>query len=335
VRLKVSQQPVEVAFNFCSSMIPLVQTPLFPNRSPQETCRPKPGFALVVTLSLMILLTVIAVGLLTLSSISLRATSQGQALAEARANARLALMLAIGELQKTAGPDRRVTAPANLVKPTHPEGVTGVWKSWKPAPSGVSSQNYVDAKTGVNFLGYLMSNPNPAATLDPQMLPAAATLGRAHLVSTGSLGRNLTNREISAPLIPVAGGTGATTHNPGSIAWTVLDEGVKSRIDLLPAEKSTGEGDSITQAGAPARNRFIKLDGMEFLDEPAASLRDCLPKLASLNEAQIKASTKDAVSRFFNDFTVCSSSVQADVANGGVKTDLSVLGGPSMPPRCK
>ena len=36
------------------------------------------GFALVITLSLMILLTVIAVGLLTLSAISLRASSQGQ-----------------------------------------------------------------------------------------------------------------------------------------------------------------------------------------------------------------------------------------------------------------
>jgi hypothetical protein len=285
----------------------------------------KPGFALVVTLSLMILLTLIAVGLLTLSSISLRSTSQGQAMAEARANARLALMLAIGELQKTAGPDRRVTAPANLVKPTHPEGVTGVWKSWKPAPSGVSNQNYVDAKTGANFLGYLMSNPNPAATLDPQTLPSASVLGSTPLVSTGSLGDNLTNREISAPLVPFKSGTGTTAPSSGSIAWAVLDEGVKSRIDHLPAEQPSGVGDLITQAGAPARNRFIKVDGMEFLDEPAASLRDSLPKLVSLNEAQIKASTKDAVPRFFNDFTVCSSSVQADVANGGLKTDLSVL----------
>lgn len=39
------------------------------------------GFALVVTLSLMILLTIIAVGLLTLSSISLRASSQGNSTA--------------------------------------------------------------------------------------------------------------------------------------------------------------------------------------------------------------------------------------------------------------
>jgi Tfp pilus assembly protein PilX len=36
----------------------------------------KQGFALIITLSLMILLTVIAVGLLTLSSISLRSSNQ-------------------------------------------------------------------------------------------------------------------------------------------------------------------------------------------------------------------------------------------------------------------
>ena len=46
------------------------------------------GFALIVTLSLMILLTVIAVGLLTLSSVSLRTTSQTDAMYSARANAR-------------------------------------------------------------------------------------------------------------------------------------------------------------------------------------------------------------------------------------------------------
>lgn len=69
------------------------------------------GFALVTTLSLMILL---AIGMLSLSRISLRSSSQGKAQAEARANARMALMLAPGKLQEMTGDDRRVTAAADL-----------------------------------------------------------------------------------------------------------------------------------------------------------------------------------------------------------------------------
>ena len=59
------------------------------------------GFALVATLALMILLTLVAVGLLSLSAISLRGSTQSQARSEAQANARLALMIAIGELAET------------------------------------------------------------------------------------------------------------------------------------------------------------------------------------------------------------------------------------------
>ena len=79
--------------------------PSIPPRQPR-------GFALIVTLSLMILLTVVAVGLLGLSSISLRSTTQARIMQEARQNARLALMLALGELQAASGPDQRITAAA-------------------------------------------------------------------------------------------------------------------------------------------------------------------------------------------------------------------------------
>jgi type II secretory pathway component PulK len=74
------------------------------------------GFALVVTLSLMVLLTVIAIGLLSLSSTSLRSSASGEAQSQAVANARMAVTMALGELQKEAGDDRRITADASLSK---------------------------------------------------------------------------------------------------------------------------------------------------------------------------------------------------------------------------
>ena len=71
---------------------------------------PRRGFALITVLSLLVLLLVVTVGILSLSSISLRGGVHRDAAAVARANARLALMMAIGELQREAGPDQRITA---------------------------------------------------------------------------------------------------------------------------------------------------------------------------------------------------------------------------------
>lgn len=95
----------------------------------------------------MILLTVIAVGLLTLSSISLRSSGQSSAMSVVRANARMALLLAIGELQKTTGPDKAITAPSEIVavSPAKPN-LTGVWDSWNFDVRS-SSLDYVGPKT--------------------------------------------------------------------------------------------------------------------------------------------------------------------------------------------
>lgn len=99
--------------------------------------RANAGFALIVTLTLMILLTVLAVGLLSLSSVALRSSSQGKAQAEARSNARMSMMLALGELQAELGPDRRVNGPAAVDEGALPEhgqwlAVYDAWSAEEP-----------------------------------------------------------------------------------------------------------------------------------------------------------------------------------------------------------
>ena len=75
------------------------------------------GFALVATVSMMVLLTLVAIAMLSLSTIEQRSSGGGANEADrmARANARMALMMALGELQKAAGPDQRVSATATLL----------------------------------------------------------------------------------------------------------------------------------------------------------------------------------------------------------------------------
>ena len=101
---------------------------------PVRHYRTRRGFTLILTISLLVLLMIVAVGLLSLSAVTLRQSNQGQAIAEARANARLALMMAIGDLQKTMGPDRAISAPAPSLSNTSSRPLTGAWESWAPAP---------------------------------------------------------------------------------------------------------------------------------------------------------------------------------------------------------
>jgi type II secretory pathway component PulK len=90
------------------------------NGRPREACG---GFAIIVTVSMLALLAVLAVGMLTLSSVTVRAVSLRAAETEARANARLGLILALGELQRNLGPDGAVTAPSAILDgdPATPE----------------------------------------------------------------------------------------------------------------------------------------------------------------------------------------------------------------------
>jgi len=71
----------------------------------------------VATVSMMVLLTLVAIAMLSLSTIEQRSSGGGANEADrvARANARMALMMALGELQKAAGPDQRVTATASIL----------------------------------------------------------------------------------------------------------------------------------------------------------------------------------------------------------------------------
>ncbi|MFY7818380.1 MAG: hypothetical protein ACOVRB_08455 [Akkermansiaceae bacterium] len=72
------------------------------------------GFTLILTISLLVLLTLVGIGLLSLSAVTLRGSALSSAQRMARDNARMAMIIALGQLQKHAGSDTRITATADM-----------------------------------------------------------------------------------------------------------------------------------------------------------------------------------------------------------------------------
>jgi len=229
------------------------------------------GFALVIALTLMILLTVVAVGMLTLSTITLRASNQGKAMQTAREHARIALMLAIGELQKYASQDQRITATADIAGtadgqflaagavPLNDKSINGKSKGlsavqpgtryWTGIFTNQDSPDSIYTKTpspqivhwlvSGNTTTYTTANP----TGGPSMIPAdtAYAVGpdgavrdptkAVVLVGKNSVGNTSDSLERYVA-VPLVEALGKDSAKPvARFAWWVADEGVKARIN--------------------------------------------------------------------------------------------------------
>ena len=195
------------------------------------------GFALVITLALMILLVVVAVGLLTLSSISLRQSAQAQNQAVAQANARLALQLAIGELQRTLGPDQRVSVPADSLT-IAPLVVHADWKNatavLKHTDDALLPANEApEAKIQREFAGWLVSG-DPATT---SVLDSAAAA-----VPTSPGGLLLMKGKTSATDVRAAAVNVTAAQSQSRYAWWVEDVGTMASMGLSLADSPVTQG---------------------------------------------------------------------------------------------
>ncbi|MEI6655132.1 MAG: hypothetical protein WCP45_10220, partial [Verrucomicrobiota bacterium] len=288
------------------------------------------GFALVVTLSLMILLTLIAVGLLSLASISLRSAAQGEAMATAQSNARLALMLAIGDLQKSLGPDRAISASSEILAATPAKPHTiGVWQSWWDFNPGSGSLNYNQEKLK-RFRRWLVSNADPAKLESRDFTTAAWSGATVELVGDKALGGKTTaNAKVVAGKVPVYQDGKAR----GAYAWHVSDEAQKARINLYrdPAQNTTLALKRALLAGQRPDPAVLK--------GTAGGLLDCLPndldpaafgqatassgKIIDLEQVDLLDKARGQIKPLRNDVTPYSLGLLTDVRGGALKQDLS------------
>jgi hypothetical protein len=281
------------------------------------------GFALVATLSLMILLAILALGLLSLSAVTLRSAGQGFAQAEARANARMALMVAIGELQKQMGPDQRITARADSMA-NHPELEATVPTDSPQALWVGAASSDPEELIGAHQqpVVWLVSGLNPQASAADQLGDSPFAGGEVPLFGSGSINLDQTGGlPITAGLVPVSDlETGEIT---GSYAYFVDDNGMKAQ--LAPANHKLVNAeidDRETGTVIPGAYDLGILDGMDGMKELPASE---YAKLPSYNSLSLLGNGGNQIARNKRmGYTTSSLGVLSDVKRGGLKKDLTI-----------
>jgi hypothetical protein len=286
------------------------------------TINKRNGFALVATLLLMVLIAVAAIGLLGLSSVELRKSSSLLPSARAKANARMAMMIALGELQRNLGPDQRVSADARVVlggnsKPANPHWLS-VWKTTKDngtpwitrnaEKGGLQDQrNALGWNAATNRIACLVSGNESALQHSDDELGDESTM--AMLVGRGTLGESAEPEAlVKAPKVAFDSGAGYK----GSYAWWIGDLGAKANVatrDSSPIIAGRRHGELLAQDqslvafGAPdaedeQRKRFVSDSAIRFAKVPEPGSH-------------------------FHDMTVWSAAMPINVREGGWKRDLT------------
>lgn len=327
----------------------------------------KRGFALIVTLTLMVLLLLLAVGLLGLSAISLRSSGQSSAMADARHNARLGLMLALGELQKHAGQDRIVTATADIagaadggtlaagIAPENDLSINKVPKRLSAVQPGTrywtgvfvnqDEPGSVFTKTpspaNIHWLvsgcktTYSPANP----TGGPDVLPsnAAYAVGEGGSVTDPKKAVILAGKNtvggiqgyVVAPLQEIYA-KNSTDDLTGRIGWWVGDEGVKARINIGKTRDSQTEYAALIAQ----RRGWETVAGLQDYPLPDSPSHASLPKVTGLAQVPLllpPATLVTATQGIFHSATADSRAVLADTLNGGTKIDLSAVLSGNLP----
>ncbi|RYD38367.1 MAG: hypothetical protein EOP87_01720, partial [Verrucomicrobiaceae bacterium] len=268
------------------------------------------GFVLVSTLAMMFMLVILAVAMLQLSQISVRNTSRTSAEQIARANAMLALNLAIDQLQRNAGPDQRITAPAHLGNPEHPKSWCAVWtpgvvdeNGMTPAVAPVNSgdRNYLtDSRSGSGgWKSSWMSEPLVSPRIE----------GKEQKMV--KLGTWTDSEDVTVPEIRVAGN--------GAVAWWTED--LSQKASLASGANANEAGDDALTSAPRVDPSFIK--AAELSTDYFTSM-EARNNSITLQTALLAGKMKKHVSLGFP-ATANSYGLFTDPVNGGFKADLTTF----------
>lgn len=310
--------------------------------------RHAPGFALVASVSMIILIILIAVAMLSLSRTTVLNANNTNAQNEARANARMALMFAIGELQMNLGPDQRISANAGILDHLSPQNPhwLGAWDSWKAGSSstgsvdgysehstisGVSSDNVAPTYTAGrddHFIRWLVSMPEGDATDISSVVNDLSTADKfpdgvassVKLIADQTAGSD-SLKHVSVPLVDV---DVSSSGFIGRYGWHISDSSQKAMLIYSDNAETQDVAKNIFDQSAAPGTGYTEIPGFESLSDPKEASR--LVTLPTLDIIENNASGDETLAqKYYHDITRFSASVLADVRSGGLKSDLNTL----------
>ncbi|WOO40860.1 hypothetical protein [Rubellicoccus peritrichatus] len=302
------------------------------------------GFALIIALSLMGFIVLLMLSLGSMVAVESQSATQSLGLLKARQNAELGALVALGNLQKLAGPDQRVTARSDILDVPLASPIagqaqwTGVWSSKEDTGDGDDSVVGLDGRN----VQWLVSGNNPNARVQIDEADAVDLAGTGSAVANANERVAVLKESVLTPARAPA----------GDFAYWVSDEGVKARLNLGDPYLTTTDNDEEyyrhaipQQADASAvldsqGNRPYSAGSGISIWKDESTNPQRIASVGMLPILQPSADSDDLQREFFHDFSTNSRSVLVNTKDGGLKRDLSTillglpsdLQGPIFPP---
>lgn len=288
---------------------------------------------------------------LSLYRVEQRSSNQDFHRSQAEANARLAVVMAIAELQKYAGADQVVTANASILEsPENGESLPhrnwlGVWatnhehdgESW-PLIGKVERNSSVNSpytrKGALQDLRSLLPSMRDGAWRDKQNLTwlVSRRSEQCHprdelddsephvleIVGRGSLGNLMSEADFIRNRVLVEK---VDVTESGALAWYIFDHSQKARI--VP-QKGSGNELTIFSATSYANPTYVGDGKYEGLTD---KMKDDSGKLVTMGTVKMTQGDKarEALKANYHDFTAHSHGLFTDTLMGGMRYDLTPL----------
>lgn len=282
------------------------------------------GFALIVAITLMGFILLLILSLSSMVAVETKSADYDMRKMRAQQNALFALKLAMGNLQRYAGPDQRVTARADIIDPDSNNGTaanevdywTGVWST---DPDDASGTNPADIKNE-DPIAWLTSEPAPTSASDLPDQPKAFSPGANSVVLFDNTKTGETDRDVELTKQDIDG---------GAYAWWVSDDGIKASVRYYDYETSPSLSSNINYFAPKRMAMEINPDLADFANY-GANLQDYWDAMGNIfdysqldNIAADTAVTTEKVREFDADFTLDARSLLTNVRDGGLKKDLT------------